>query len=53
MNLAHKPTVYHYILAFVFILLMVCGAVYFQDPEIVLPEIAALAVGLWVFQEKA
>lgn len=53
MNLAYKTTVYHYILAFVFILLMVCGAVYFQDPEIVLPEIAALAVGLWVFQEKA
>ncbi|MCC9044259.1 hypothetical protein LNQ81_16425 [Myroides sp. M-43] len=53
MNTSHKPDIYHYLLAFVFILLMVVVATYFQDPEIVLPEVAALAVGLWVFQEKA
>ncbi|WP_121966491.1 hypothetical protein [Myroides sp. N17-2] len=53
MNTSHKPSIYHYLLAFVFILLMVVVATYFQDPEIVLPEVAALTVGLWIFQEKA
>ncbi|MGL4585134.1 MAG: hypothetical protein ACRCVU_19375 [Flavobacterium sp.] len=53
MNTSHKPSIYHYLLAFVFILLMVMGAAFFEDPEIVLPEVAALTVGLWIFQEKA
>jgi len=42
-----------YIAAFVFILAMVGAAVYFNDPEIILPEMAAMAVALWVWQEKS
>lgn len=38
--------------AFTFILLMVGAAVFFGDSEIVLPEIAAMAVALWVWREK-
>lgn len=42
-----------YLAAFAFILAMVAAAVYFNDPEIILPEMAAMAVALWVWQEKS
>lgn len=48
-----QDTIKYYLLVFLFILSMVAVAMFFNDPEIVLPEIAALAIGLWVFQEKA
>ncbi|GAA2865738.1 hypothetical protein GCM10010837_16300 [Aminobacter niigataensis] len=41
-----------YAAAFGFILLMVLAAVFFGDSEIVLPEIAAMAVALWAWREK-
>ncbi|MDM1405325.1 hypothetical protein HX039_14595 [Myroides marinus] len=48
-----QDTIKYYLLVFLFILSMVAVAMFFNDPEIVLPEVAALAIGLWVFQEKA
>ena len=42
-----------YIAAFGFVLFMVLLAVYFNNPEIILPEMAAMAVALWVWQEKS
>lgn len=41
-----------YVAAFFFILLMVAAAYAWQDREIILPEMAAMAVGLWVYQDK-
>ncbi|PWK67553.1 hypothetical protein [Aminobacter sp. AP02] len=41
-----------YAAAFGFILMMVFAAVTFGDSEIVLPEIAAMAVALWAWREK-
>ena len=41
-----------YLAAFVFIGLMVAAAYGLNDREIILPEIAAMAVGLWVYRDK-
>ncbi|MVX34528.1 hypothetical protein [Myroides sp. LoEW2-1] len=51
--LLNIPNRKNYLVAFTFIVSMVAAAVLFKDREIVLPEIAALTIGLWVFQEKA
>lgn len=42
-----------YLAAFLFIMAMVAGATYFDDAEIVLPEVAAMAVALLAFREKS
>lgn len=41
-----------YLGAFLFIIAMVAAATYFGDAEIVLPEVAAMAVALLAFREK-
>jgi predicted ABC-type exoprotein transport system permease subunit len=41
-----------YLAAFVFIVLMVAAAYGLNDREIILPEMAAMAVGLWVYRDK-
>lgn len=48
----HTRPLAAYAAAFGFILLMVFAAVFFADSEIVLPEIAAMAVALWAWREK-
>lgn len=47
---ADKSSVINYIIALLFILLMTGAAVIFEDNEIILPEIAAMAVALWVYK---
>lgn len=47
---ADKSSVINYVIAFLFILLMAGAAVIFEDNEIILPEIAAMAVALWVYK---
>lgn len=47
---ADKSSVINYVFAFLFILLMAGAAVIFEDNEIILPEIAAMAVALWVYK---
>ncbi len=42
-----------YIVTYVFILAMVAVAYFAKDREIVLPEIAAMAIALWVWQDEA
>lgn len=41
-----------YVAAFLVILFMVAAAYGLHDREIILPEMAAMAVGLWVYQDK-
>lgn len=46
-----KETVVSYVIAFALILLMVTAAVLFDDREVILPEIAAMAIAMWVYRE--
>lgn len=49
--ISKKETMISYTVAIAFILAMVGVAVYFNDSEIILPEIAAMAVALWAYRE--
>ena len=46
--LGKKESSVSYIFAFAFILLMIAVAVLFEDREIILPEVAALTVGIYI-----
>jgi len=48
-----KNRALNYVCALIFILAMVFFAVYFKDREIILPEIAAMAVALWVYKSPS
>ncbi|WP_343539747.1 hypothetical protein AB3466_14215 [Sphingobacterium thalpophilum] len=52
-NLSKKQEILSYTAAFIFILLMVATAVHFADPEVILPEIAAMAVAIFAFREQS
>jgi hypothetical protein len=41
-----------YILAFVLIFTMVAASMMLKDPEVILPEIAAMAIAMWVYREQ-
>lgn len=49
--ISKKTTTISYIVAFTFIILMIAAAVMLKDREIILPEAAAMAVGMWVYRE--
>ncbi|OHX41347.1 hypothetical protein [Cytobacillus oceanisediminis] len=49
--ISKKETIISYIIAFAFILLMVTASVMMNDREIILPEIAAMAIAMWVYRE--
>ena len=38
-----------YLIGFALVLLMVAGAMFLHDQEIILPEIAALTAGMWIY----
>ncbi|EIJ78379.1 hypothetical protein PB1_12494 [Bacillus methanolicus PB1] len=46
-----KVTIFSYIIAFIFILAMITSSVVLKDSEIILPEIAAMAIAMWVYRE--
>ncbi|MFE4525609.1 hypothetical protein ACFRCQ_26465 [Cytobacillus firmus] len=46
-----KQTIISYVIAFVFILAMVTVSVMLKDPEVILPEMAAMAIGMWVYRD--
>ncbi|GED34785.1 hypothetical protein P9G84_30880 [Brevibacillus centrosporus] len=46
-----KETMISYIAAISFILVMVTASVMMNDHEIILPEIAAMAIAMWVYRE--
>lgn len=46
-----KVTVVSYLIAIAFIVAMIMAAVILQDDEIILPEIAAMAIAMWVYRE--
>lgn len=47
-----KHPIIHYSIAFAFIITMIITAFLLEDKEIILPEIAAMTVALWVYREK-
>ena len=49
--IAKNETILSYIIAIALILLMVAASVILDDPEVILPEIAAMAIGIWVYRE--
>lgn len=50
-EVSKKETVISYVIAFALILLMVTVAVLLEDREVILPEIAAMAIAMWVYRE--
>lgn len=51
-TVSNKNTVISYVIAFALILLMVTTAMLLDDREVILPEIAAMAVAMWVYRES-
>ncbi|WP_219376227.1 hypothetical protein [Bacillus mycoides] len=49
--ISRKETIISYSIAILFILAMVKSGVFLDDPEVILPEIAAMAIALWVYRE--
>lgn len=52
-SLTTKEKCISYLGAFLFIMMMVGAAYYYQDSEIILPEIAAMAVAMFAFREQS
>lgn len=50
--ISKKETIISYTIAILFILAMVTAGVLLNDPEVILPEIAAMAVALWAYRGK-
>jgi hypothetical protein len=46
-----KQTIISYVIAFFFILAMVTVSVMLKDHEVILPEMAAMAIVMWVYRE--
>jgi hypothetical protein len=46
-----KQTIISYVIAFVFILAMVTVSVMLKDREVILPEMAAMTIGMWVYRD--
>lgn len=49
--LRNKESINSYIFSFIFISMMIAIAVFFEDHEIILPEVAALTIGIFTFRE--
>ncbi|MCR8842677.1 hypothetical protein NQ117_03195 [Paenibacillus sp. SC116] len=49
--ISKKETYISYLIAIALILGMVVASLLFNDKEIILPEIAAMAIGVWVYRE--
>lgn len=49
--ISKKETIISYTTAILFILAMVTAGVLLNDPEVILPEIAAMAIALWAYRE--
>ncbi|UHA76156.1 hypothetical protein [Paenibacillus sp. 481] len=50
-QITQQETAFSYIVAIVFILTMVAISIMLNDREIILPEIAAMAIAIWVYRE--
>jgi hypothetical protein len=46
-----KGTIFSYTIAFAFIIMMITTSIILKNPEIILPEIAAMAIAMWVYRE--
>lgn len=50
-SVSGKVTTISYVLAFIFIIAMITVSVILKDREIILPEAAGMAIGMWVYRE--
>lgn len=50
-GISRKETIISYVIAIVFILAMVMKAVILDDREVILPEVAAMAIAMWVYRD--
>lgn len=50
-SVSKKVTILSYIISFAFIIAMITASVMLKDPEIILPEVAAMAIAMWVYRE--
>lgn len=50
--ISKKETIISYTIAILFTLAMVTAGVLLNDPEVILPEIAAMAIALWAYRES-
>lgn len=50
--LGNKESFFSYLVAFIFILIMIATAMIYDDKEIILPEVVALSVGILTFREN-
>ncbi len=46
-----KETIISYIIGITFIIGMITASVMLKDHETILPEVAAMAIGMWVYRE--
>lgn len=50
-EVSKRETIIAYIIAITFIMAMITASVILKDHEIILPEIAAMAIAMWVYRE--
>jgi hypothetical protein len=50
-TVSKKVTMISYIISITFIIAMITASVMLKDHEIILPEVAAMAIAMWVYRE--
>jgi hypothetical protein len=51
LTVSRKVTMISYIISLTFIIAMITASVLLKDPEIILQEVAAMAIIMWVYRE--
>ena len=51
-TVSKKKTIISYIISFAFIIAMITASVILKDREIILPEVAAMAIAMWVWRDE-
>lgn len=47
-----RHEIFHYLMGFALVLIMVASATWLHDSEIILPEVGALTAGTWIYQNS-
>jgi hypothetical protein len=51
-TVSKQKTIISYIISFAFIIMMITASVILKDHEIILPEVAAMAIAMWVWRDE-
>ena len=51
-TVSKQKTIISYIISFAFIIAMITASVILKDHEIILPEVAAMAIAMWVWRDE-